>query len=189
MTATLIRSGYLALRNMFVIVSGQMLSRNDAIAAYTIEASWSAAVPTGGHGRGAAGSTSSRSTIRSHFPSWGPTQTQGSLWGAGKVHFLSSGSQSGPMPACASAAHARSRLMAAHCRSCCERRQESFVVASASPRACILDATCTTAAVWPRQAKLPKKFSVASVLQAASSLSAPAFILRCGAQPRLQIGS
>ena len=53
---------------------------------------------------------SSLSTIRSHFPSWGPTQTQGSRCGAGSVHFRSSGSQSGPMPADASAATASSRL-------------------------------------------------------------------------------
>ena len=44
---------------------------------------------------------SSLSTILNHLPSWGPTQTQGSRWGAGKVHFLSNGSQSGPMPASA----------------------------------------------------------------------------------------
>ena len=111
MTATLMRSGYLALRNILVIVSGQIESRKDAIAAYTIDWSWSAAVPTGGHGLGAAGSMSSRSTILNHLPSWGPTQTQGSRCGAGSVHFRSSGSQSGPMPACASAASASSHFM------------------------------------------------------------------------------
>ena len=54
---------------------------------------------------------SSLSTILNHFPSCGPTQTQGSLWGAGKVHFLSRGSQSGPMPACTTAASASSHFM------------------------------------------------------------------------------
>ena len=54
---------------------------------------------------------SSLSTILNHFPSCGPTQTQGSLWGAGKVHFLSRGSQSGPMPARATAASASSHFM------------------------------------------------------------------------------
>ena len=54
---------------------------------------------------------SSLSTIRSHLPSCGPTQTQGSRCGAGSVHFRSSGSQSGPMPACASAASASSHFM------------------------------------------------------------------------------
>ena len=63
---------------------------------------------------------SSRSTILNHFPSCGPTQTQGSLWGAGRVHFLSNGSQSGPMPACAATASSSHfmLLQALRTRSC-----------------------------------------------------------------------
>ena len=99
------------------------------------------------------GSTSSLSTILNHFPSCGPTQTQGSLWGAGKVHFLSSGSQSGPMPACANAATASSHFMlllqALSHRSCLlsSQRRRGVAREPARPSVAVLELVRNAAAV------------------------------------------
>ena len=52
---------------------------------------------------------------------------------------------------------------------------------SVSPRACLIDDTCTTAAVRPSSQAHPKKLSVASVLQPASLVFGTAqFLALCG---------
>ena len=86
---------------------------------------------------------SSRSTILNHFPSCGPTQTQGSLWGAGRVHFLSNGSQSGPMPASAatgSSSHFMLLLQSLRTRSCLlsSQRRRGVAREAAKPSVAVL---------------------------------------------------